>query len=1086
MSLEETLQSVFGSEGFDLTASLGSIRGVMQAVVAPGVDLDLDAIGSAGDLAGTADLSGVESAVRSVSEDGLGQLARLPAVGDVLQPLTTSLEVVEQVTSADFLQIMQGLRDAGAGEREPGLSGISEAVSAVLGSSDRPQVTALVQLVSRVAPGELSLPGAVADVRDHLAAFTTLTRLVGALMVPAGRSDELVRSTGIIAGFLDSDELAMEQNRIDGWISAATLARRIAHADPLNAAETAEITMAVRELMDSLQRLGDLTVRGLAFGEATLVHADLPGTVRQIQDAGDLLLQLGVDPVRSAAEALRQRADPLLQLELAEPSDNLEAFWDRATALLAPLTEIIDSLDATRLTAPLTDTLRAAGDALQQINQVVQEVLVAIRGAMESVRRLVKGLGLERITAAVRNFLQPVVSAVGQIEEVLSTALEAIEQAAQEARNALETLQSTVESTAGAIEGAFGRVLDLVQGLNLDQIVARIREGLQTVVDALDRVQLQPYFDRATDVMDSAARVVEAVPVELLPDSTEQELQQAVQPIKAIDFQGDVSDVLKAELQEILDHLDSDILGEVQEAFQRVIQFLEGVDPRGGIAALEREHYDPLVERVRSVDIEQVLQPFSDALETLQANLARLDPDALLEPVEEVFDQLLEGYDRLNPGTLVADLEGRLDGLRERLEEAIGLEDWDDRVDELNGVVQRLLERLDLGELGELLEGVYDQLLAELASDPEGAGGAGGAWLTTLLSGGDATVDSGAFARVCRWIGGEDGAAQTRGGLATAVDNLERTLTAVRALDPGAMAARAQPLYSSLNSAVAALPEGSPLRQSLEPLLADRAPMELLAGTVDGHGRYVTALEEALEPVRTLAGSGLSQLGTASAGLRDALRPLQPLRERLLAILNRFGVETAGADLRAILVQVLRTLRPEVVLEPLRPLLEALRVKLGEALTEGVVAPLKLAIEQVQQLIAAFDIGIIRQELETLHGEIRLELESFRPRQALSELLQALQQARDQLMAFDPLAPIRTTLDEAKAAATRSLEAVRPSQLLAAPLATYELILELAGDLDVANLLEPVLTELRDIEGQLGEGLDHTAGALTRLQEALP
>ena len=63
---------------------------------------------------------------------------------------------------------------------------------------------------------------------------------------------------------------------------------------------------------------------------------------------------------------------------------------------------------------------------------------------------------------------------------------------------------------------------------------------------------------------------------------------------------------------------------------------------------------------------------------------------------------------------------------------------------------------------------------------------------------------------------------------------------------------------------------------------------------------------------------------------------------------------------------------------------------------------------------------------------------------------------------------------------------VRPSQRLAAVFALYGELVAAAGMLDVRTVLEPVLTALREIEGQLDSGLDGTAAALERLQEALP
>jgi hypothetical protein len=58
--------------------------------------------------------------------------------------------------------------------------------------------------------------------------------------------------------------------------------------------------------------------------------------------------------------------------------------------------------------------------------------------------------------------------------------------------------------------------------------------------------------------------------------------------------------------------------------------------------------------------------------------------------------------------------------------------------------------------------------------------------------------------------------------------------------------------------------------------------------------------------------------------------------------------------------------------------------------------------------------------------------------------------------------------------------------MLASLLATYDEILAAAGELNVRDMLKPLLDELDGISDQLDEGLGRSAEALKKLQDALP
>src|SRR5262249_22686739 len=162
-------------------------------------------------------------------------------------------------------------------------------------------------------------------------------------------------------------------------------------------------------------------------------------------------------------------------------------------------------------------------------------------------------------------------------------------------------------------------------GLGLDHLEQTIQQDMQSVATTLQSAQLQPYFDTAIQALGTAKTVVAAVPVSLLPDDTRQELDQAVQPIKDIDFDTDVRDVLENALDEIMTSLNTDVLDEIDAAFHEVLAFLQGLDPRGHLQQFEQEDFDPMLERIRAVDPTEVLKPVQDAIDEVKGAVAGID-----------------------------------------------------------------------------------------------------------------------------------------------------------------------------------------------------------------------------------------------------------------------------------------------------------------------------------------------------------------------------------------------------------------------------------------------------------------------------
>jgi len=543
--------------------------------------------------------------------------------------------------------------------------------------------------------------------------------------------------------------------------------------------------------------------------------------------------------------------------------------------------------------------------------------------------------------------------------------------------------------------------------------------------------------------------------------------------------------VLEGQLHEILHTLDTSVLDEVAAAYAEVLAFLESIDPRDAFDELERETFDPMLERLAAIDPTEVLRPVSEVLDTLKDAVRSLDLRAdVLAPLDDAFGELRDAFADLDPAAAVQPLVDQVGELGGGIAETLHLDEWLDRLDAVQSFVDRNLERLDLERLVGLLDDAWDELR------PAPGKHEGPSLVGTLLSGLLADIGlpvaADSFTAIVRWLGGADAAAEVRGRLGGAADALAAAQTAVEHADVQALAAAVQPLHRDLLAAVQTHPEESLLRRRLEPALAASAPADLFGAHVDNRTRYLAALDQAHAALQQAAASGRSELNAVARGLRDALRPLSAVPDKLRALLARFGIDVDGRSLREISQGLFDLFEPSRLLAPVTSAFAALREKVSALVRDGLLAPVRGGVADLQGVLAVLDISFLTTELQQIHDELLAQIDALLPSALLGPIVDSFEETQRTILDFDPLGDARAVVDEMKAVVTEVVNDFRPTTIFAPVLDVYDHILRIAQGLDVKDLLRPVLAALADIEAQLDEGLDRTADALDRLQAALP
>lgn len=1077
MALDARLEATFTGDGaFDFAASMSGLEQLLADADFGDVQVDAGPILDV--LAGLAppDLS---SAIRLAAEVGADIGASLGAPAANI-PTAALLAPITDVTAA-----LSGLRldslDALAADvtSDVGLGALQARLATVTGGLAESPITAVTDLVARLVPG-LSLPDTAATLGPLLDGLLHLATLLGGLLAIESTSRGLADRAVLLSGI--DTALAQAAGETLARLSVGDLAARIRAADPGDAGAVDGLSRDVVAFLDAVHLVGDEWARALGFGEAALVGLDVEAGAGAL-GAARVALGLGrVDGVAGMATTVRAALDPVLSLALPDPAESLEQALNDAFALVVQLTQLVEGVDAAALVAPLTTQLDAVTAPVRDLATAIASVGASIETAIAAVGDLVAAIDLSAVSEAVTAALQPVVDAMATVEGLVAGGQDAIETVADRIVAVLDDVHDAVAEVAGLVQGALSAVSDVVTGIDFAAVQAQIEAGLGAVADALDAAQISPYTDASVDVIETTAEIVDTVPFGMLPTDVQQEIVDACKPVKAIDFSA-IADALTAELDGIIAALDTDVLAEVDAAYQAVVGFLASIDPRAAIDAFEAGAFAELEARVLALDPSALFAPVSEALDSVRGLLADVDLTAeLLGPLEDGFAVLRERLAELDPAALLQPAREEVDAVRADIEATLHLDTWADAATTTRTTIEGWLDRLDPAALAAALS---DEVGARLAAAVPATPGVIGTLVAALAKAGGLPADAGGMGEVLSWLGGADGRTVVSSRLQVVADGVTATRDAVRTLDPAPLLAAASAHHRALSDAVASHPAGSLLRTALEPLLAGTRPGDVLAPLAPNRARYLARLDVDVGIAGDLAAAGNSDITTTSGGLRDALTPLASVVEWARTLLDRFGLTTEGGPLGALLAVWLDQLGPHRVVPPLVGMVEALRTKAGELVT-ALLAPVEETAAAVGDAVAVIDLGPVVDELTGIHAAALAQLEAVSPSALLGPVVGAVDEVVDALEAFDPLAPVEEVITALRASVTEVFDTLRPSVLFADATTIYTTVVTAAQGLDVRALLDPVLSALDGLATQLGDGLDEVATALGRLQDALP
>jgi len=1058
----------------DVPTAVGNLASHFGVSVSlPGIDVTA--------IAGITDSIGIDAgplhAAGGAAAGQLGSVAGGIDPAGLIAPLLSLVTNIEQLASADPAAVLTRITARVSGGSDQGLAKLQRVLGVVSEGANDSAITGLAALGRALLPALPESP--LAPLGAWGGGITAFLSLSGGLMAVESRS-RLIQQSPATARLrlepLRSGRLAA----LAQW-GSSDLPERVAAA-PEDPAVAAQIVAYLRELTTTVHDLED----AVGTAEYALAYDDPQRAALQLVAVEPLLQGTPAEPLHALCTDLAGRVGPVIARAGGAEGPGLDDQVDAALALIGRLTAAVGDLDALAIAAPVRNAIGSLTSGLTTVADGISTGVGAVTTALHAIRDAVLAVDLRPLTDAVRTVVQPLAEALERLDDLLTGVMSGISDAMALAKTAITTAKNAILLAATTVKDAFDKLALAVHTLDLPGKVALLQGGINDVAAELNRIRLEPFFDTSSEVMSTAADALRLVPVDILPDDLKQKLNEVSATVRAIDFEGQVRVPLTTQLNTLLSELDTDVLGQIAVFHQQLVTFLTSIDPAGPIAQLETKFDNDLIAPLLALDPDQLLAPVTAAIAQVQQRIAAIDlRTAILGPVEEGFARILSAIDAANPASALQPLADRLTAARTQIETALHLQQWTDTLDQTYGAVQLLLDRLDLAVLLPKLEAGYQLLLNGLRDIP--GGGPLGAIVAMLMQKA-LPVSPDSWQTVMRWLAEGGAAAEVQARMEAG----RRDLLAIGALlddvDVAVAVGRLGAMHGRLRSAVAGLAADAPLRVRFAAAL-ERSPAERLAALSAGLDRLRAAAANGAAALIPLVASGFSHTDLARTRLLFGLSPLSELKSQALGLCRRFGVDPTGRDLGAVFADILAALRPSKVLAALTPLVLALKGKLAELVSVGLIEPLKSGIQAVRDLLARIDLAPVVAELSAIHAAVRGQVAALQPSTLLGPVLDGFDTVRDHIATYDPLAPARvaiTAFKQAVAELAAPNSPVRPSVLFEGVVSTHHEITSAVAAIDVRNLLRPVLDALDALVVQLDTGLASTEDAFADLQSALP
>ena len=1073
------------------TTELREAASGLQALAVP---LDADGVQGIA-VSGTIDLSALSIAASRVTSMLAARSLALPDPGALVGQVEGLLALLEEIDLRHIDVAVRGAIDQATAAMT--LHGGTRAdvaieqVAAALGAS--PEGRAILGVLGRIVQlvgGEAAFLG---DFKALLPAALAMLRAVGGLMRVESALSEGERLTLLLRAQLARDTTRAELQMVEASITYAVERLTAARADAsvLDEAERAGV-----EALARIDVVRDSIARRFAFAESTLLYADLPGTLVEVRAGLDDAQ--GVDLASAGASVGRMvdRLMPALSIPLPPaPADSFDALLRLVEGEVATIAQRIEEMDMTPVGKPIATLATAVTAPIRELQRLSDQLMQVAQQATQGVTSLVESLPTAELAAAIDDATAPVRAAMAAMREAIAAIEGALGSAATAATAALVRAEAAVDALMAAMQALVGDAAAFVTDLGVDRAIGELQERLRTLATALEQAAVQSYFSAAESAIDTTASVLEKVPVVMLPDDIKEEFDKLVEPLRALNVDAAAGEVESwFELEDGALPFEPPLnaaIAEVQVALQSLLDALQPMHPQQLATMIDAE-LTPLRREASRLDLASALRPVEAAIASLRGGLDGIDPAAALAPVSRVIGEAADQLDALDPATLIAPLQARLVDVRETVISTLKLEAASQALGDLEREGVRLINLLDPVRLEPMIVDGLDVARGELGRlDRATMGQWGSTLVSALLAGDGSRRRPTSWALVFDAIVSGNVTARLSARAQRIAACVQEAIATTAALDLDATTVSVTAGLRSLRGAVEAFPSDAPIRMSLGGAVNRRAADGGFGSLEAQRTRFAADLSGAQGPATTLVQLELSRVDVTAAAVGAAMAPIARVRDQLLGFLRQLGIRRTGDGLGAILAEVLEVASPQRLSAIVLPVFTAVRGR-AAALLAAVVGPLRGAIDELLALLRSIDLLALTQGVGDVIAAGKAQVRALDPVVLLAPSLGAFTTLRDELLQFDPLAPVRAVLQALQGLVTRLVgtESVpgtlSAARILAPASALFDALLHTLRQLDAEPLLRPLLDALRLLATDIAGGIDGLRAGLKRLQAAIP
>jgi hypothetical protein len=750
--------------------------------------------------------------------------------------------------------------------------------------------------------------------------------------------------------------------------------------------------------------------------------------------------------------------------------------------------KLVGDLDVSAIIETLEETTDRIVSTVKTVDQALVQVATTLSNLVSELQRLITDVNLPGLMNQVQtafdqlsNAADALLAQVGNISGELATFVNEIGQ---------EVDSLDIAALTKAIEALLSDITSILGAPEIQNIRDEAQKGIDEIAQNLQGVTLKPVFDRVVEETGDLKTKLAAVDVSELNDVLKAALKTALDIIRSIDFASQVADVLRGELEIILDQ-STGLVKPLEEKYEEIVGQINQFDPGVMVSDQLLSPFKELVGELNKIEPATLLTPLQDLQESLLSALEPLSPATLLAPLDQLHTQLVDALRSLSPHDLIAPLNNLLNQVTGLLDD-LGIEEFITKISDSVGQINTLMSNFSLGD--QIRDTDFWETLTQIQIQSSD-------FIVSVENQLDQFLD-----QMMSHIPAVDMPV-----LQPALDELSAGITRIK---DHINAPQVLTRINDMSMTLDAQNFGAGVTALTQSWLAQKArfdaitpPPELAAkyDTLKAHLQALSPIVLLAEPV-TLVERIQMDLGTTQTELSQAQESLAAhLAENQHKLEALLPDEATAASFHTLLRETL----DDQIIQPMREVLQAVKAGLQrfsgviekiqaialklqapyEALTviPNNIGRIESALTDVKNKITNVNLNFLKDELQGVLDQTLTQLDGIKPSDILSSLETSYQDALKALRALYPEAAISSLDSIYQDIILKKITALHPDKTVAEPLdKAYQDVLELQEDLDVSKIFEALNGKLKTISQELDDGLERSGKAFNELLVALP